>query len=230
MRKAPLFPALVILMAVLVLGLFYLSARTRQNKKANIPNPNFIEFMPLNEPTVVFGNPMIGSNDARVTIIEFGDYICPPCATLNFDLQRLAKEYPNDIRLVWKDFPNEAKYPGSKEAAVATRCAGYQNAFWEFHQIMIAGQAGAGADSYNQTAMNMGLDMDQFSGCLSEKQTAPLIERDIEEAIRLRSDATPYIFINGRRLSGAVGYDLLKNIVEGEISKAIREETENMIE
>ena len=164
-----------------------------------------------------------------MTIIEFSDYICSPCAILDFDLKRLIEEYPNDVRLVWKDFPNEKQHPGASEAAVAARCAGYQNAFWEFQRILLAGQAGASTESYNMMAEVLELDTDQFSDCLTNNQSKPLVERDMKEALRLRIDATPYVFINDRRLSGAVGYDLLKNIVEGEINKAIREEAENVL-
>ena len=62
----------------------------------------------LTTPTVTFIDPQIGAETPTVTIVEFADFTCESCADLAPTLQQLLEKYPNDVRLVWKDFPNES--------------------------------------------------------------------------------------------------------------------------
>ncbi|MBN1585591.1 thioredoxin domain-containing protein [Candidatus Uhrbacteria bacterium] len=223
MRKAPIFPILTVMLAVAVLAIHYLSVRMIDTKGSET-NPDVGSPTPLEMPTIVFGNPMVGNNSARVTIVEFSDYLCGPCGSLDQTLTRLAGEYPNDVRLVWKDFPNEKSHPGSVEAAMAARCAADQGAFWEYHRAIFSDQTGLNTDGYVQIADSLGLDTEKFRNCQENRLSEPLVRRDLEEALRLRLDATPYIFVNDRRLSGALSYEILKSIVDGEISESLRTE------
>ena len=219
MRKAPLFPVLAVLAAAVVLTIYYLYSQPfafGQDQSAE----DEAATTPLDQPTVDYANPAIGPVNAKVTIVEFGDYICSPCATLDSDLIKLTNEYPDEVRLVWKDLPNELSHPGSSLAAIAGRCAGLQDEFWRYHKLLMAGQAGGDQAAYVQAAVLIGLDEQSFHDCLQEEQSKPLVQRDLTEGLRLRIDATPYLFVNDRRFSGAISYDLLKNIVEGEINQA----------
>ncbi|MEN8263778.1 MAG: thioredoxin domain-containing protein, partial [Nitrospirota bacterium] len=46
-----------------------------------------------------------GNPAAPVTIVEFSDFQCPYCSKLQPTLKEVLKAYPNDVRLVYKDFP-----------------------------------------------------------------------------------------------------------------------------
>jgi protein-disulfide isomerase len=222
MRKAPIFPVLAILVAGVILVIYWLYAQPLAEDQRFAPN-DVRTVSVLQQPAVDFANPALGPVDAPVTIVEYGDYLCAPCAELHGSLRTLLGEFPGKIRLVWKDLPNESSHPGATTAAIAGRCAGEQGAFWEYHAILLAGQAGVNQEAYTAAAATLGLDSDSFSNCVAAQSTAPLVDRDREEGIRLLIDATPYLFINERRNSGALNLDLLRSIVQSELDRIDRE-------
>ena len=73
----------------------------------------------ISEPAVTFIDPIRGNEEASVTIVEYGDYTCPLCQTLEPDLQTLIEEAPARRRLVWKDAPNVGLHPEAFTAAMA---------------------------------------------------------------------------------------------------------------
>jgi protein-disulfide isomerase len=175
---------------------------------------------PLSAPTVTFGNPFVGPVDAPVTIVEFGDYLCEPCAQMEGPLVAIREEFPDRVRIVWKDFPNAALHPEAVNAAIAARCADEQGTFWEYRQLLLDRQASVTSGSYVPFAAELGLDVDGFQDCLQARRPEPLVERDMEEALRLRVDGAPYIFINDDRYSGALSVEQLRGLVQAELAAA----------
>ncbi len=76
-----------------------------------------IEIGSLTQPTMTFVNPTKGAKEPKLTIVEFGDFECIPCKALADSLQVVVKTYPNDVKVVWKDLPNESIHPLSTPAA-----------------------------------------------------------------------------------------------------------------
>jgi len=169
---------------------------------------------PLTAPIVEFGNPSRGSRTAPVTIIEYGDYQCAPCASLAATLDAVLAARPNDVRLVWKDLPNPTMHVASQNAAIAARCAGDQGAYWEYHDLLFIGQSDLSDGALRAYAAILGLDEPAFTECQTSGRMVPLIERDMEEAFRLGLDATPFLFIGDKRFSGALGQDALNAAID----------------
>ena len=219
MRKSSIFLAVTVLIGVGLLIIFGISALPPIT--AEVSNDNSaLTAPPLEAPTVVFGNPMLGPQDAQVTIVEFGDFQCEPCALMNDALQKIARDFPTEVRIVWKDFPNLSIHTEALNAAMAARCAGIQGAFWEYHDLLYANQNSINSSAYPIFAEQLDLGTNDFSACMQGEVTRPVVERDFEEGQRLRVDATPYLFINDRRVSGAVDYSLLYQLVTAEVSKS----------
>jgi len=78
-----------------------------------------------------------GHADAPVTLVEFGDFQCPPCATLADPIDKLEREYRPRLRLVFRHlpFPN---HQHAREAALASEAASLQGRFWEMPGLRIA--------------------------------------------------------------------------------------------
>ena len=94
------------------------------------------------------GNPSIGPADAPVTIIEFSDYQCPYCQRWHAEVfNRLLAEYPNQVRIVYRDLPL-GNHPQAAPAAEAANCANEQDAFWEFHEYLFSYKYDLGRDAY----------------------------------------------------------------------------------
>jgi len=84
----------------------------------------------------------------------------------------------------------------------------------------MADQSSIDPNNFGVFAAQLGLDQTSFESCVQDQATQPVVERDFEEGQRLRIDATPYLFVNGRRVSGAVDYQFLHDVVAAELAKA----------
>lgn len=221
MKKDILFFSGITLLTIILLAFFYFATFKDKSKKAVNTNTSLQPNLTLlNVPTVNFGNPMRGAKNPKITIVEFGNYLCAPCAAMETALAQLNNDFPNQIRFVWKDLPEIEASGATLEAAMAARCAERQNNFWEYHDLLFINQGQAFETTNLQTFANLlKLDAKAFTNCLEQSSTKPIIDRDIEEAIRLRVDATPYLFIGSERVSGALDYESLKQLVASEINK-----------
>ncbi len=168
----------------------------------------------VTEPTITFIDPAIGSSSPKATIVMYGDYGCNDCATLSATLvDLLADDYPNDLRVIWKDLPNTSQHPEALNAAIAARCAGDQGKFWEYHTLLMKNNNGLGADLYTNLATQLGLKMSTFSTCTTQQTPSPVVQQTYEEGIALGISATPTLFINGTRYTGAMDNGTLKTII-----------------
>lgn len=204
MTKQPAFIGAVALVAVLLLTIYGISALAPTGADVAVDGGQMDGSGRSEAPVIDFANPSIGPADAPLTIIIYSDYMCGACATMQASLVETLPDFSEEIRLVWKDLPNTGLHPRSAEAAVAARCAADQDAFWEYHDLLFARQNSAQSGYFTLLAEELGLEIGQFSECLDTQRTLPLVERDAKEAVALGIDATPYMFVGGRRISGAL--------------------------
>jgi protein-disulfide isomerase len=216
MAKPNLTIAALIVVAAGLLALY--GATLLPAKKAAVDQATAPALTPLTEPLVDFADPVRGDRSAPVTITLFSDYLCQPCADASAAAREIIAANPTTVRLVWKDLPNDSFHPGATQMAIAARCAGDQGAFWEYHDLLMERQVGLTTGTLVPMAAELGLDLDQFQSCLTNETTKPLVTRTVEEAMRLRLDATPYFFIGGRRVSGALTTEQLQGFVDAALA------------
>jgi protein-disulfide isomerase len=156
--------------------------------------------------------PSLGSADAPVTIVAFTDYQCPSCAAMHPSLERLVKEYGNKVRLVTRDFPLN-QHAEAFKAAEAAEAAREQGKYWEYIQVLMRNQSSLGVDKLKGYATELGLDRSRFDSALDSAKFKELVQRDVDDGMKLGLNGTPTIFINGRRVS-ARSYEELKASVE----------------
>ncbi|HEX4899540.1 MAG TPA: thioredoxin domain-containing protein, partial [Pyrinomonadaceae bacterium] len=156
--------------------------------------------------------PSLGNAAAPVTIVEFTDYQCPSCAATQPTLERLVKEYGNRVRLVARDFPL-SQHPEAFKAAEAAEAAREQGKYWEYREILMRNQSALGVVKLKDYAGELALDRVRFDQALESGKFAEMVQRDIEDGMRLGIDSTPTVFINGRRMSDK-SYEALKANIE----------------
>ena len=156
--------------------------------------------------------PAQGSADAPVTIIEFTDYQCPSCAGLRPVMDRLLAEYQGKARLVARDFPLQ-KHPYAFKAAEAAEAAREQGKYWEYTTILFQNQGALGPDQLKEYARQSRLDLEMFDATLASGKFAEKVRRDIQDGVRVGIQATPTVFVNGRRVSETT-YEPLKAAIE----------------
>lgn len=180
----------------------------------------YTDAVKITEPTVTFIDPILGKADAKVTIVTYGDYGCESCASLDASLVDLiANDFPNDLRLVWKDMPNTTQHKEALNAAIAARCANAQGKFWEYHTFLMKNQNALNADLYTTLAAQLNLKTDTFASCVTNQEPAPIIQQTYEEGLALGVSATPTMFLNGQRYTGAEDKGTLKAIIRQAISQ-----------
>jgi protein-disulfide isomerase len=167
-------------------------------------------------------DPALGPESAPITIIEFSDYECPYCRSWQAEvLPRLRETYPDQIRLVYRDFPLTSIHPNAAPAAAAANCANEQDAYWEFHDKLFSMELGLSESAYQQYASDLGLDSESFSECLKSDRYVDEVEADYQYAAELGVRSTPTFFINGIALVGAQPFELFQELIEKELAGEI---------
>ncbi|MGA8272318.1 MAG: thioredoxin domain-containing protein, partial [Candidatus Sulfotelmatobacter sp.] len=153
-----------------------------------------------------------------VQIIEFADYECPYCQKVSDDLKRIREQFPNQVSLVFKDFPLPM-HPLAPRAAEAARCAGDQGKFWEFHDSLFQTKR-LQTNDLKEQARTLKLDTARFDKCLDSGEEIAVVKKDAAEGQRLGLQGTPSFFINGHFMSGAIGFMKLRDTVMQELGTA----------
>jgi len=157
-----------------------------------------------------------GEQNAPVVLVEFADYQCPYCQKVNPQIQQLKKEYGDNLTVIFKDFPLPMHH-SSEKAAEASRCAGQQGKFWEYHDVLFYSKQ-IEVDALKEHARVLKLDGDRFDTCLDSGAEAGAVKKDLEEAKGLGLTGTPSFFVNGHFFSGVVDYAALKDIVNQQLN------------
>lgn len=164
-----------------------------------------------------------GAQNAKVTIIEYSDLECPFCKSFHPTLQQVLREYPNDVRWVYRHFPLEQLHQQAPKEAVATECANEQGKFWELLDKI-----------YEVTPSNDGLDLAtlptlarevgvpniaQFESCLNADKYADTVAADLADAQAAGGRGTPYSVAIGpdgtkKAISGAQPYSAVKETID----------------
>ncbi len=150
-----------------------------------------------------------GDKNAKVTLIEYSDFECPFCKRFEPSVQQALKDFPKDVRLVYRHFPLRSLHPSAQKAAEASECAaklGGNDAFWKMHAKLIAMDP-MSVELMKQAAKDIGLDQGKFNTCLDTGEMANRVNQDFNEGGAAGVEGTPATFINGQLVSGAVPYE-----------------------
>jgi protein-disulfide isomerase len=161
-----------------------------------------------------------GDAAAPVIIVEFSDFQCPYCRTVEPTLKALLARYAGRVSLAYRDYPLREIHPQAQQAAEAARCAGEQGKFWEYHDLLYADGAKFDAGSLAGYARGLGLDGQRFVPCLASGKFRQAVEEDLQAGSKAGVNGTPAFFINGIFLSGAQPLSAFEKIIEAELAAA----------
>lgn len=164
------------------------------------------------DPARVRGNP-----GAKITMVEFSDFQCPFCMQAFTTVRNLLKKYDGKVKLAYRDLPLQPVPPGVPGAAEASRCAGEQGKFWEFHDLLFLNQDSFGPAVFKEYADSLHLDAEKFASCLTSDKFKPQVQQDMQEALRLGIKGTPAFFINGVFMSGAQPQEHFEQVIETQL-------------
>jgi protein-disulfide isomerase len=164
-------------------------------------------------------DPSLGNKNAAVTVVEFADFGCPFSAEESYVVRALAKEFPDTVRFIYRDFPLDELHPGASLAAEAGNCAMDQNKFWEFHDALFAHQGDFTVDKLTATAEGLGLRADTFETCLTSGKYTHEVQNDLTDGVNAGVAGTPTFFVNGVKAEGAVPYAIFKELLQAFLQK-----------
>lgn len=144
--------------------------------------------------------PRKGQQLAAVTVVEFADFQCPFCKTNAGLPDQLLQEFPNDVQFAFKHFPL-GKHPQAQQAARASWAAHQQGKFWEFHDVVYAGDTqDLSPDVLRRYAEQIGLDMAKFDADLASPASAQAVAMDKMLGKSFKVGGTPAYYVNGKRV------------------------------
>lgn len=144
----------------------------------------------------------IGSDSAKVTIIEFADFECGHCVRFSDRFAIWRERYGDDVALVFRHFPLEHnRYAFA--TAVAAECAAAQGRFEAMHNGLFAARARFDGRTMVSFAVAAGVpDTAAFAACLHSEAMAARVRRDRDYIARLGAPGTPTLIINGEVILG----------------------------
>jgi len=168
---------------------------------------------------------VLGSREAQVGMVEFSDYQCPFCQrfhTQTFPALQKAYIDSGKVQYIFRDFPL-AFHPQARGAAVAARCAGKQDAYWDMHHRLFAQPRRLGLELYQELAQTLKLNIATFLSCLQDPEQGKTIENDLTYGQSLGVQGTPSFFIgrveggylvDARQITGAQPFTAFKALIE----------------
>lgn len=181
------------------------------------------EFSNPLQPKVEEGRVIFGPKDAKITIVEYSDFECPYCSRGYQTVKEVMKNYPNDVRIVFKHLPldfHPKALPASKYFEALAR-QGHDKAE-KFHDAIFQNQDKLKKDGeafMKSTAKALGADMKKLEKDLNDPSLMTRINADMEEAKNFQISGTPGFIINGVSLRGAYPFDEFKQIIDRHLKK-----------
>ena len=182
----------------------------------------------------VNGRPTRGAKSAKVVVVNYDDFECPFCSRMHETLfPGIFKEYGDRVEFVYKDYPLAEIHPWAIHAAVDANCLAAQNndAFWDFADSVHAAKkeidgektAGARLDFLDRMTMVQGqrhnVDSAKLQACV-KAQNEDAVRASMKEADDIGVSATPTLFINGRKIDGAVSVGEIRAALDNALRDA----------
>ena len=189
-----------------------------QNTRANPPAPPAVTEAGADPPHAE------GPANAPVTIEEFGDFQCPPCAMFHPVLKTMEKEFGSKLRVIFREFPLVPAHEHALSAARAAEAAGLQGKFWEMHNLIYTNQnswktAFDVRPIFEEYATRIGLNIDRYRQDLTSEAVQNRIFQDGKRARALGVKGTPTVFMNGREIPfESLEPTKLRPLIEAEIA------------
>jgi protein-disulfide isomerase len=162
---------------------------------------------------------VFGNKDAKVVLVEYGDFQCPGCAGAYSQLKTIKETYKDDMAFVFRHFPLTAIHPNALASSTVAAAAGKQGKFWEMHNLLYETQktwenlsVTQRGDTFKSYAKQLGLNVDTFTQDMSSRAVANKIASDRALGSKTGVNSTPTLFLNGEKLSDEV----VTSVVQGD--------------
>jgi protein-disulfide isomerase/uncharacterized membrane protein len=162
------------------------------------------------------GIPAKGPATAPIQVVEFSDFLCPFCRNLAGAFAGFMPQSQGRVAIFFKHYPldqacnptlQRTVHDGACELALGGVCAEEQGKFWPYHdRVFSQPPMNPSNEDVVRIAVEAGLDGDAIRQCLSSAEARTKLDRDIAEGKRFDVNATPTVFVNGKKLEQIGGF------------------------
>ena len=150
-----------------------------------------------------------GPIDARIVLLEYGDYECPYCGEAYPVVKAIQKRLGDRLCFAFRNFPLVNSHPHAQHAAEAAEAAGAQGRFWEMHDLLYENQDALEDEDLARYASTLGLDAERLLREMLAGAHTARVREDFRSGARQGVNGTPSFFINGVRYDGSLGVEEL---------------------
>ena len=164
-------------------------------------------------------DPAKGAEEPVVTIVEFADFQCGFCGRSRATTDQIMETYSDTVRFVFRDYPI-AKHPRAAFMSQAANCAGDQDKYWEYYDVLFDNPRKTSDDDLKAHAADLSLDAAAFADCYDNGKYKDEVQKDFDDGMAVGVTGTPAFFINGRMISGAQPFEAFAAIIDDELERA----------
>lgn len=196
---------------LIIYGAFFYTKPNINNQQASII-PKTSE--QTQNAKIDFKDPVLGEENAPITIIEYGSYLCGHCITFSRETFPLINEKyikTGKVKFIYRSYP-------PYELGMALMCANEQNKFWEYHEYAVQNDISK-VEDLKLFATNAGLDNSTFNQCFDSGKYQSSAEEVITDGQNAGVSGTPTFFINDQKIIGALAYEDFAAAIDAELNK-----------
>jgi protein-disulfide isomerase len=171
-------------------------------------------FVVTTVPAITAGDWSEGNPDAKVSLIEYGDFECPACGEYFPVVEQLIQNNSSTVRFVFRNFPLYTIHPFAGISAQAAEAAGLEGGaakYWAMNDLLYTKQADwstntaltpaqAVSQYFDGYAQSIGLDVNTFDTDINASSVTSKIQNDVNSGNAASIDHTPTFFINLKQI------------------------------
>jgi len=150
-----------------------------------------------------------GPEDAKVTLVEYGDYQCSDCGSAYHVVKRLQERFGEVLRFTFRNFPLAEAHPMAESAAEAAEYGATKGKFWQMHDDLYEHQTELSTELLATLATKNELDANSLTEALVRQTFQKRVRKDFIGGARSGVNGTPTYFINGIRHDGEANVETL---------------------
>lgn len=183
------------------------------------PNANFVA---TTAPAISASDWTQGPSNAKVSLIEYGDFQCPACSEYYPIVTQLLQNYGDKVQFVFRNFPLYTIHPDAGISAQAAGAAGLQGKFFDMYSLLYKNQAtwslalpsAVVSQDFDGYAKSIGLDMKKFDADINSPTVAAKISADVTGGNSAQINHTPTFFVNLKQIPNPTSYNDFKATIE----------------
>ncbi len=199
---------------LIIVGGIFLTSRQSSSPKST-PAPVSQEIL------VPEGSIKESTPSAQVTLVEFADFQCPTCKTVEPFIKQIRKDFAGQLTYVYRYFPLDS-HKNAVPSALAAEAANQQGKFWQMHDMLYEKQddwadSNTPKDIFIEYAKTLKLDIEKFKKDFDDPKTKEKVEKDKVDGYAAGVGGTPTFYINGTKIPAVPTYETLKSLIEQEL-------------